>query len=190
MFLVAISIGFLLSKIWTFVNNSNENELGETAQAENLVVINNTRGKTKDTIVMQTASLEEKILPTTKLHLEKKFEDCKHTIDSEVELPTEMINLTQEELAKKYPDWTIKNFSEDEVVLYKLADGLCNEHFLIIDENGVVMVYRLDENYDKILYEKTDIYTEFLPTQDVNRLKEGIYVYTVSDLNSELENLE
>ena len=88
MFLVAISIGFLLSKIWTFVNNSNENELGETAQAENLVVINNTRGKTKDTIVMQTASLEEKILPTTKLHLEKKFEDCKHTIDSEVELPT------------------------------------------------------------------------------------------------------
>ena len=83
-----------------------------------------------------------------------------------------------------------KEFSKDEVVLYKLADGLCGEHFVINDENGVVVVYRLDEEYNKSLYEKTDIYTEYLPDQDINRLKEGIYVYTVSDLNSELENLE
>lgn len=61
---------------------------------------------------------------------------------------------------------------------------------MINDEDGVVVIYRLDEEYNKILYEKTDIYTEYLPAQDINRLKEGIYVYTVSDLNSELENLE
>ena len=167
MFFVAIFIGFLLSKIWNFFYSSNENNLGDSAQVENVVVVNNTKGKTRDTVIMQTASLDEKILPTTKLCLEKKYEDCKHTINSEVELPTEMINLTQEELAKKYPDWTVKNFSEDEVVLYKLADGLCDEHFLIEDEDGVVMVYRLDEDYNKILYEKTDIYTEYLPTQDI-----------------------
>ena len=190
MFLVAVILGFFLSKIWTFISKSNERNWGDTAQAENLVVINNTQGKTRNTIIMQTASLEEKVLPTTKLYLEKKFEDCKHTVNSEVELPAEMINLNQEEIAQKYPDWTIKNFSEDEIVLYKLADGLCNEHFLIKDENGIVVVYRLDEDYDKILYEKTDIYTEYLPDEDINRLKEGIYVYTISDLNSELENLE
>ena len=188
MFLIAIFLGFLLSKVWTYVSKSNEKKYEETAKAENgnFVVVNNTQGKTRDTIIMQTASLEEKVLPTTKLYLEKRFEDCKHTVNSEVELPAEMINLNQEEIAQKYPDWTIKNFSEDKIVLYKLADGLCNEHFLIKDENGVVVVYRLDENYDKILYEKTDIYTEYLPDEDINR----IYVYTVSDLNSELENLE
>ena len=190
MFFVSIFVGFLLSKIWSFFVNSNVNNLGESAKSENTVIVNNTKGQTRDTIVMQTASLDEKILPTTKLCLEKKYEDCKHTINSEVELPTEMINLTQEELAKNYPDWTIKNFSEDEVVLYKLADGLCDEHFLIEDEDGVVMVYRLDEDYNKNLYEKTDIYTEYLPSQDIERLKKGIYVYTVKDLNSELENLE
>ena len=78
----------------------------------------------------------------------------------------------------------------DKVTLYRLASGLCGEHFIIEDENGVVVVYRLDEDYNKILYEVTDIYTEFLPEQDIERLEDGIYVYTVSDLNSELENLE
>ena len=191
MFIVAIILGFLLSKVWSFMSKSNDEKSGgDTAQAENLVVINNVQGQTRGTVVMQTASLEEKILPSTKLILEKKFEDCKHTVKTEGELPTEMINLNKEELANKYPDWTIKDFSEDEVILYKLADGLCDEHFVINDDNGVVVVYKLDEDYNKSLYEKTDIYTEYLPTQDINRLKEGIFVYTVSDLNSELENLE
>lgn len=190
MFFVAVILGFLLSKAWSFVKKSNEENLGDATKTENLIVINNTQGKTRDTIIMQTASLEEKVLPTTKLYLEKRFEDCKHTVNSEVELPAEMINLNQEEIKQKYSDWTIKKFSEDEIVLYKLAEGLCNEHFLIKDEDGIVVVYRLDEDYDKILYEKTDIYTEYLPDEDINRLKEGIYVYTVSDLNSELENLE
>lgn len=157
---------------------------------ENVIVINNIEGKTRDTIVMQTASLEEKVLPSTKLYLEKKYQDCKHTVKKLVELPVEMINLTKEEMMLQYPDWTVKEFSSQEVVLYRLATGLCNEHFVINEEEGVVVVYRLDQDYNKSLYEKTNIYTEYLPEQDINRLKEGIYVYTVSDLNSELENLE
>lgn len=172
------------------INGNSENGLEELAAEENLVVINNVAGQTRSTITMQTASIEEKVLPTTKLYLEKKFEDCKHTVKTEVELPVEMVNLTKEEMIEKYPDWTVKEFSADEVVLYRIAAGLCDEHFVINDEDGVVVVYRLDKDYNKSLYEKTDIYTEYLPTQDINRLKEGIYVYTISDLNSELENLE
>lgn len=183
--------GFLLSKFWPIINGENkDNFQSEVTVLENTVTINNVEGQTRNTIIMQTASINEKILPTTKLYLEKKYQDCKHTVKTEVELPVEMVNLTKEELATNYPDWTIKEFSEEEVVLYRLANGLCNEHFLINDENGIVVVYRLDEDYNKSLYEKTDIYTEYLPAQDINRLKEGIYVYTVSDLNSELENLE
>ena len=178
-----------MSKFWTVINNGNNN-LGEASSQGNFVTINNVEGQTRNIVIMQTASLEEKILPTTKLILEKNFEDCKHTISKEIELPTEMINLTKDELIKRYPDWTVKDFSEDKVTLYRLANGLCDEHFVINDENGVVVVYRLDEDYNKSLYEKTDIFTEYLPEQDVDRLKEGIFVYTVSDLNSELENFE
>ena len=51
-------------------------------------------------------------------------------------------------------------------------------------------MYRLNENYDKTLYEKTEIYTEYLSEEDVRRLEEGIYVYGASSLNSILENFE
>ena len=190
MFIIAIIIGFVFSKIWSYRNNIKEINLDEVALSENYVVINNSQGKTRNTIIMQTAYLEEKIMPTTKLILEKKYQDCKHLVSKEVEIPVEMINLTKRELIEQYPDWIIKEFSEKKVVLYKLADGLCGEHFVINDENGIVVVYRLDEDYNKILYEKTDIYTEYLPVQDLNRLKEGIYVYTLSELNSELENFD
>lgn len=139
---------------------------------------------------MQTASIEEKISLNTKLFLEKNYQDCKHTVKTEIELPPEMVNLTKEELIEQYPDWTVKEFSKEKIVLYRLCDGLCDEHFLITDESGVVVVYRLDEEYNKNLYEKTDIYTEYLTEEDIERLNEGIYVYTVSDLNSELENME
>ena len=98
--------------------------------------------------------------------------------------------MTKEEMIEQYPDWTVKEFSGEEVVLYRLANGLCDEHFVINDEDGIVVVYRLDEDYNKSLYEKTNIYTEYLPAEDINRLKEGIYVYTISDLNSKLENFE
>ena len=179
-----------MSRFWSIINKNRDNSSQEIVSKENLVTVNNVSGKTRNIVVMQTASLEEKILPTTKLILEKKYQDCKHTISKEVELPEEMVNLTRKELSELYSDWTIKDFSKNKVVLYRLANGLCDEHFLINDENGVVVVYRLDEDYNKSLYEKTDIYTEYLPLQDIERLKEGIYVYTVSDLNSELENLE
>ena len=192
MFLIAVIIGFLLSKLWTYmVSSSNGPSLSETSSSsENTIIINNKQGQTREPVVMQTASLDEKIGPNTRLILEKKFEDCKHTVRRESEIPVEMINLTYDELKEQYSDWTIKDFSEDKVTLYRLASGLCGEHFIIEDENGVVVVYRLDEDYNKILYEVTDIYTEFLPEQDIERLEDGIYVYTVSDLNSELENLE
>lgn len=184
-------LGFLLSKFWPILKGDSKNVAEERISTENLVTINNVGGKTRSSVsTMQTASIEEKVLPSTKLFLEKKFQDCKHTVKTEVELPVEMVNMTKEEMTEKYPEWTVKEFSKEEVVLYRVADGLCNEHFVINDEDGVIVVYRLDEDYNKSLYEKTDIYTEYLPTEDINRLKEGIYVYTISDLNSELENFE
>ena len=188
-FALQLLYGFLLSKFWPEISGSDIKQ--EAIAKENYITINTIEGKTRNTVgVMQTASIDEKVLPTTKLFLEKKYQDCKHTIKTEVELPVEMVNLTKEEIEDTYPDWTVKEFSKDEIVLYKLLPGLCNEHFVISDDNGVVVVYRLDEDYNKSLYEKTDIYTEYLPDQDINRLKEGIYVYTISDLNSELENFE
>lgn len=189
MFFVAIVAGFLLSKFWDiFKENSVAQE--DALTVTNTVNIDNVKGETRNTVIMQTATIEEKVLPTTKLFLEKNYQDCKHTVRREVELPVEMVNSTKKELIENYGDWIVKEFSRDEITLYKLVDGLCDEHFMITAENGVVVIYRLDEEYNKSLYEKTDIYTEYLPEEEVERLKDGIFVYTISNLNSELENME
>jgi hypothetical protein len=156
-----------------------ENVVGDTKQNEN-----------PEEKIVETATLEEKLLPTATLVLEKKYQDCNHTISKTSTLPVEMANLTEDEIATNYPNWTIKNFDSNSLVLYKLEDGLCTEHFVIYDENGIAIVYRLTEDYDKILYEKTNIYTEYLSDDDKEKLEEGIYVYGVSDLNSTLENFE
>ena len=185
-FIFSVLVGYFFGKYYPLM-------IGNAKQST--TVIDNASGKTKtvgtsDEIVLSTASLEEKLLPTANLILEKRYQDCKHTVVTESELPVEMANLTEDEIKQRYPAWIVKDFSKDSVTLYKLEDGLCGEHFVINEEDGNVVVYRLDEDYNKTLYEKTDIYTEYLPQEDVLRLKEGIYVYSTANLNSELENLE
>jgi hypothetical protein len=182
-FIISVLIGYFIVKFYpVFVGNNQEivkNISGNTVKVE-----------TAEETVIETANLDEKLLPTASLILEKKYSDCKHTINIESELPVEMANLTENEIIENYSDWTVKDFSKDRVTLYKLADGLCNEHFVINSDEGIVTVFRLDSDYNKSLYEKTNIFTEYLSEEDIKKLDEGIYVYGTSDLNSILENFE
>jgi len=183
-FLFSVLVGYFIGKFYPLI-------MGATSKT----IIENVVGNVPEVgvsgeVIIKTANLEEKLLPTATLILEKKFEDCKHTIVTESELPIEMANLTKDEITEIYSEWAVKDFSKDSITLYKVEKGLCGEHFVINSENGVVMVYKLDENYDKTLYEKTDIYTEYLSEDDINKLSMGIYVYGLSDLNSILENFE
>lgn len=187
-FLISILIGYCIGKFYPIINSKQKGELnknvaGSEKSLENLETANKSK-------IIETANLDEKLLPTATLVLEKKYGDCKHTVKKESELPSEMANLTKEEIANAYKDWTIKEFSKDKLCLYKIVKGLCDEHFVINSNDGVVTVYRLDENYDRSLYEKTNIYTEYLSKEDLEKLEEGIYVYGVSDLNSTLESFE
>lgn len=56
-----------------------------------------------------------------------------------------MVNLTKEELAAKYPGWNLEEFSKKEVLLSKELDSFCGEHYLLIEEEGKVLLYSLDE---------------------------------------------
>lgn len=182
-FLISVLIGYCVAKFYPIINssksNASKNVAGDTTNLEN-----------SEEAILETAVLDEKLLPTATLILEKKFQDCKHTVKTESELPVEMANLTKDEIIKNYKDWTVKDFSKDRITLYKISDGICGEHFVINSNDGIVTVYRLDENYNKTLYEKTDIYTEYLSNEDVEKLEEGIYVYGTSSLNSTLESFE
>ena len=186
-FILSICLGFVFAKHFeenkdlanekTFKNSSIENEM-----------LDNTINNNID--ILETSFEDDKIEFDTKLILKKNYVDCKHSISKEVELPGELINLTEEELRNAYPDWKIEEFDDDEVILYKNIFGLCNEHFIVEAGDEYIEVYSLNEEYDKKIYEITNISTEYLAEEDLEKLMQGIYVYGIQELNSTLENFE
>ena len=114
-----------------------------------------------------STSIEEvKATPNTILILKKLYTDCGHTITDTAEIPDEMVNLTEKELAEKYSSWTMEKFSKEEIILSKELDSFCGEHYLLIEEEGKVQVYILDESGNRNLKETTEIAFEYLPETD------------------------
>lgn len=182
LFIVSIGIGLAISYVKRNgkVDISAQNISGNTEEVG-----------IQEELTEPTINEDIKIGPDTIFIVETKYEDCKHTEKREYEAPKEVINLTEEEFEEKYPEYIVENFSEDEVSLYGLAEGLCSDHYIItIDENDMIIVYNLKSNYDKELYETTDISAEYLSSEDQKELEEGIYVYGKADLNSTLESYE
>jgi uncharacterized protein YpmB len=65
-------------------------------------------------------------------------------------------------------------------------DGI--EHFILKDENGVIVVY-INDGEEK-LYEKTEISTEYLPETDKIRFQDGLDAFGKEELNKLLEDFE
>ena len=56
------------------------------------------------------------------------------------------------------------------------------------DEN--VKVYHIESDEHLKLYKSTDISKEYLTSDDINNLEDGIYVYGIANLNSAIEDFE
>lgn len=89
-----------------------------------------------------------------------------------------------------YSQWEVKGFSPNEIVLYRQLDGICREHYLIKELDGVIAIYVLDENESATLQEKTSIATQYLTESDLENIKQGIRANGKEELNSILEDYE
>ena len=139
---------------------------------------------------VQTNYNEEKVSPNAILKLKKVYLDCKHSITEKVELPKEFINMNREELENKYKDWKLEEFSSEEIIFSREYTGICNEHYLVKITGDVLGIYTIDKDGKETLKEKTEIYVDYLPLNDVSRLKDGIEVIGRDNLNSLLEDYE
>ena len=135
-------------------------------------------------------SQEEKVGPNTILKLKKIYLDCKHIITEKVELPAELINMNKDELENEYKDWKLEEFSVEEIIFSREYTGICNEHYLVKIVGDVLGIYSLDKDGNESLKEKTEIYSAYLPENDISRLKDGIEVIGKENLNSLLEDYE
>ena len=98
--------------------------------------------------------------------------------------------MTEEEIKERFLEWELQKFVPTEIALYKEVDEFCNQHFLLKEEEGRIVIYKLDENENQEFLQKTDIFTEYLPEEDLEQIKNGIKVYTEKELNKTLEDFE
>jgi len=141
----------------------------------------------KATVVSST---EEKLASNAILILKKYYQKCEHTINEYVELPQELVNMTEEEVQTEYLDWEVIGFEKGKVTLYKEFDDVCGEHFKLKVEDGKVIVYIVNNDGTESVYEKTNISSEYLTETDLINMQDGLEIYGKEELNQIIEDFE
>ena len=173
-FILSIGIGYYYSSLW-----KKENGTG--------ILYNN---KSKEEIDTETSSGKEKLSYNASFAIKKNYLGCGHFNFKYSELPKELVNLSKSEIEKMYPDWKVENYSNNNIVLSQNIEGFCEDHYVLkIGEDNIEIFKQIDKNKTKY-YKSTNISKEYLTTSDLKRLKDGIYVYGIKNLNSALEDFE
>lgn len=141
--------------------------------------------------ITRTVSVEEeKVSANSLMILKKYYAKCEHTVNEYVELPKEIVNMTEQEVQEQYPEWEVIGFSADKVILYKEFDDVCGEHFKLKVEDGKVVIYKENIDGTESLYEKTNISSEYLTETDLINMQQGLEIYGEEELNKIIEDFE
>lgn len=171
------------------MSNKPKNQVN-TTNIKNETISNQVNYSVKNDITITTNTNEEKISPNATLILKRKYKECGHIIKEYKKITDELVNLTKKELIEKENDWEIEKFSKMEVILLKETEGVCNEHYVLKEKDGVIAVYKIENEDKEVLEELTGIVTEYLTESDKMEIEQGITVYGKEELNSILENYE
>lgn len=136
------------------------------------------------------SSTEIKLSSNAILILKKYYHKCEHTINEYVELPQELVNMTEEEVQAQYSDWEVIGFEKGKVTLYKEFEDVCGEHFKLKVEEGKVVIYIVNNDGTESIYEKTNISSEYLTETDLINMQDGLEIYGREELNQIIEDFE
>lgn len=139
---------------------------------------------------IETNSNEEKISPNCLITLKRYYNECNHTINEYIDVPKELVNGTKEDIQKEYPNWEIQKYSSNEIIIYKEFDSNCGQHFILRDNDGKIVIYKINENNEEEEYERTEISVEYLTDTDKIEIQKGIRVNGIEELNQLIEDFE
>lgn len=144
----------------------------------------------QEVLDIEANSNEEKISPNCVLTLKRYYKECSHTINEYVDMPQSLVNRTKEDLQKEYPNWEISKYSSMDIVLYKEFDSDCGQHFVLRYDEGKIVVYRINENNEEEVYERTEISVDYLTETDKIEIENGIKVNGIEELKQLIEDFE
>ncbi len=139
---------------------------------------------------ISTMSTTEKTTSKTLIIFKTYYAKCNHYINEYKDIDASCVNLTEEEFEEKYKTWKLTGFSPEEVILEKQEDKYCNQHYLLKLNGDTLTIYLIDEYGNEKEYEKTDITSKYLTTEDILNLQSGIKVYGKESLISTIEDFE
>ena len=172
--------------IYNLKNTSNKNSVKAKELADEL----------KKTLVEEeqntvtTSSKNIKISHNSIVVKNTLYKICNHEIRQTEAIPVELVKKKKKDIQQYYKDWEIKKYSPTEVVLYREKDEYCDKLYVLRENNGVIAIYKIDDNNKETLRENTQIQTKYLPEIDLIKLKSGIYAIGEEELNSILEDFE
>ena len=98
---------------------------------------------------------------------------------------------TQEELASAFPNWDLKYFATDKVVFRIEIESFCPDHYIIKEEDGLLVIFRPDKDTGLLLVlEVTNIPIERLSPEIQEQMAGGIVVDSIEEVEQLLENWE
>ncbi len=61
---------------------------------------------------------------------------------------------------------------------------------MLKEKDGNIAIFKLDQNNNQTFLEDTEIATEYLTEEDLEKIKQGIIIYTKKELNKTIEDFE
>ncbi len=147
-------------------------------------------GEHVDNKLVETSSKEEIVSPTARIIMKQYYKKCGHTTQNEFSVPEDIINMNKKQVENYYFGWNVDSFSNLEIVISRENSGVCDEHYLVKDVDGLVNVYSVDENNNESLVYSTDIEIKYLPEEDHKKLEKGINIVGKDNLSALMEDYE
>lgn len=185
--IVIIALGIVCGIIIWNMNRNDVSELQPKVETQFTSVEQNLENGIQ---IVSTSNMDVKVSPNAIFIFKTYYKNCKHTTMQRIEVPKALVNKTEEEVQTGYEDWKIDEFNTNQVIFYQEKEGICDEHYIIKENNGYVAVYNIDEYGTETLKETTEIVIDYLPQTDQNLLKEGIKVNGKDELNATIEDYE
>lgn len=185
----AIIIAIVILMIVIFVGRNETSDIDTTSQKELANKIQQNIEESNIQIV-STSAAEEKTSPNAMISFRTYYKECEHTTIKNIQIPEELVNMSQADIEEKYKDWALEEFSSNYIIFKAEKEGICDEHYLLKENNGYIAIYRIDEFQNETLIETTGVVTAYLPEADLLELREGIRVFGKDRLNARLEDYE
>lgn len=178
-------------------SNAGEIEKIEKSNTEEKVNIDNPNheggeGEANNEGIIEPVNIDiqkQRITINTRVTFKRNYLKCNHQLTEEVNAPQDLINLTEEELKKLYPNWKVESFGSERVVLSTDVDEQCPNHYIVKEYDGKVgLFYQIPVNGKDFIRDIGNINIEQLRQDDREKLKKGIAVDSDEELAQLLED--